>query len=335
MASRTVAKPTLVERKRTASEHFHRAKPIEIHRSGAKVITFIPKAVEHKTTGWRMSGSLTQFNPRVQSDEGVRINLDEDDVEVLAEALRRVGQVMTKDSQGTYVVAEVAEGEGLTAASVHALIDVLTSDAKSLEGLVAEGGLGKLDEVLRHLGRLATLKQAISALEQALARDENHESFYQDWCKRNSWAFGLSYLDADDIRTITREDQVDLLLPRLFGGYRDLVELKTPNAKAIDKVRDFYALSKPASEALGQALHYTSVLQRHAPTHGGLQGASHIRAYRPRAIVVIGRSANWSIEMREAWHMHNCALTDVQLWTFEELLDCGRQAISVLADTRV
>jgi hypothetical protein len=105
--------------------------------------------------------------------------------------------------------------------------------------LAAEGGLEKLDEMVSHLGRLAALNHAVEELEQALQRNETAESFYQGWCQRNSWAFGMNYLDADAIRKITREDQVDLLMPRLFGGYRDLVELKTPTVKVLDKLRDF------------------------------------------------------------------------------------------------
>lgn len=322
-------KATLIERKRTANESFDRAKPIEIHRTSAKVVTLTLATVKHKTQGPRMSATLGQFDPRQPQDDGPCIRLDEDDVEVLAEVLRRAAPVMTAGEDGRYVVTPV--GAEVTPASIEALISALSGDAKMFETLAADDRLYRLQEAVSHLGRLATLKRSIAELEDAVARKESSESFYQKWCEKNSWAFGFTYMKADDLHAISRSDRIDLLLPRLFGGYRDLVELKTPTVKVLEKVRHFYVLSRNASEALGQSLHYMSRLQHAAYYQGGLQDATHIRAHRPRAIVVIGSSADWNQEMKQAWQEHNTAITDVQLWTFEELIECGRRSISVLA----
>lgn len=321
-------KATLIERKRTANASFDRATPIEIHRTSAKVVTLTLATVKHKTQGPRMTATLGQFDPRQPQDDGVCIRLDEDDVDVLAEVLRRAAPVMTANEDGRYVVTPV--NAEMTRASIEALISALSGDPKMFEALAADDGLYRLQEAVSHLGRLAALKRSISELEEAIARKESSESFYQKWCEKNSWAFGFTYMSADDLHAISRSDKVDLLLQRLFGGYRDLVELKTPTTKVLERVRHFYTLSKQASEALGQALHYMSRLQHAAYYQGGMQDASHIRAHRPRAIIVVGSSDGWNQEMKQAWQEHNAALTDVQLWTFEELIECGRRAISVL-----
>lgn len=331
--SRATAKPTLIDRKRTANEHFDKAVPIEIHRTAKKAITLTLATVKHTTKGPRMEATLGQFDPRKPEDDGLHIRLDSDDLEVLAEILQRAAPVMNAEAEGRYLVTPVSSETVVSPQSIDGLLATLSTNPEVFEALAGEDALSKLDEAVSHLGRLAALKQSISQLEAALKRNESSEAFYQTWCERNSWAFGLTYIKADDIRTISRKDKVDLLLQRSFGGYRDLVELKTPTAKVLERVRHFYVLTKGAAEALGQALHYTSVLFQEAPTHGGLRDAPEIRAYRPRAIVVIGSSAGWTLDMRQAWHAHNCALTDVQLWTFEQLIDCGKRAISVLSGT--
>ncbi len=331
MATKT-SKPTLIERRKTASENFDRSRPIEIHRTNQKVVTLTLGSVRHRTHGTKMTATIGQFNPSSTDDsDGVHINFDEDDLEVLAEALRRAVPVMTAEDDGRYIVARVEDGASVAPDEISALVAALSNNPTIFDNLAAKGDLNRLQEAISHLGRLATLKQSIAELEAAVTQGESGESFYQKWCERNSWAFGMTYLTADDIHTISRSDKVDLLLPRLFGGYRDIVELKTPSAKVLDKVRHFYALTKPAAEAIAQALHYTSRLQYHAYYLGGLQDAPHIRAHRSRAIVVIGSSAGWNDEMRQSWQEHNAALTDVQLWTFEELIECGKRSISVLS----
>lgn len=331
MAGGKSSKPTLIERKKTANENFDKSLPIEIHRSKVKVVTLILGAIKHNTGQKRMTATIGQFDPRLAHDDGTRIHFDEDDLELLAEVLRRAVPVMTADEPGSYLVTHVEKTGDVKPAAVSALVSALSGNSAIFEALAADGDLAKLEESLSHLGRLATLKQAIVDLEEAVARKEQGETFYQRWCEKNSWAFGMTYLSADDIHQISRKDKVDLLLPRLFGGYRDLVELKTPSAKVLENVRHFYALSKQAAEAVGQALHYMSRLQQVAHYASGLQDAYHVRAHRPRAIVVIGSSADWNQEMRQCWHAHNAALTDVQLWTFEELIACGKRAISVLS----
>lgn len=275
-----------------------------------------------------MRAVIGQYDPR-HPEDGLQINFDEDDLERLAVALRRALPVMTGDEDGAFLVTPI-DGQA-SAESVNAIMSALKGNPKIIEALAAQGGLNELHETISHLGRLATLKHAIAELEAAVARRESSEAVYQKWCERNSWAFGFIYVGADDLHTISRTDKVDLLLQRTFGGYRDLVELKTPTVKVLEKVRHFYTLSKPASEALGQALHYASRLQHLAYYQSGLQDAEDIRAHRPHTVVVIGSSAGWSNEMKQAWHQHNTALSDVQLWTFEDLIACGRRAIDVLS----
>jgi hypothetical protein len=103
-------KPTLISRKKTRSENFDRADPIVIHRSSQKVVTFIPKAVHHATAGWRMRGDITQYDPRKEGADGVRIVLSEDDVEALIEGIRRASEVMTKDGKGRMSLLPFPQG---------------------------------------------------------------------------------------------------------------------------------------------------------------------------------------------------------------------------------
>lgn len=132
------------------------------------------------------------------------------------------------------------------------------------------------------------------------------------------------------MRDITSGDHLDLLLPTVISGYRDIVELKRPDMRVLlydEDHRNFY-FSADVSRAIGQCHRYLDVL--HEVAAKGLRDHPEIVAYHPRGIIVIGRSAEWSLEHLKALHGLNRRLSGVTVMTYDQLLAQGERLVEML-----
>ncbi len=123
---------------------------------------------------------------------------------------------------------------------------------------------------------------------------------------------------------------MDLLLPVVISGYRDVVELKRPDKSVLlyDEAHRSFYFSSEVSKALGQCHRYLDVL--HEVAANGLRDHPEIVAYHPRAIVVIGRSADWSSEWFKGLHGLNSRLAGVVVMTYDQLLAQGERLVELL-----
>lgn len=126
---------------------------------------------------------------------------------------------------------------------------------------------------------------------------------------------------------MSRTDDVDILLPRVLTGYRDIVELKRPDHPVLrhDPGRGVYRWSSEASQAIGQCHQYMDHL--HEDAAGGLRGRPEIVAYHPRATIVIGRSTDWPDDAHRALAGLNQRLVGITLMTYDHLLAQGEELI--------
>jgi hypothetical protein len=124
-----------------------------------------------------------------------------------------------------------------------------------------------------------------------------------------------------------------MLLPTL-AGYRDVVELKRPDHKALmwDQGHKNYYLSADSSRAIGQVHNYMDRL--HMLAQQGLDEHPEIIAYHPRAIIVIGRSHNWRAEQTRALRGMNQRLHGITVMTYDHLLAQARQLSDELNQRR-
>ncbi|KAA0232777.1 MAG: hypothetical protein JJLCMIEE_03586 [Acidimicrobiales bacterium] len=180
--------------------------------------------------------------------------------------------------------------------------------------------------------RLRELQLALDQLRSYLDGGVSDEHTYQRWCEEHSWAFGNAYVVNDKIRTISRSDQIDLLLPRVLGGFRDLIELKRPDKRVIsydDSHRNWY-LTSDVSKAIGQCHRYLDVLEEDA--RYGMRDARDVIAYHPRATIVIGRSSDWSDDQHRALHGLNARLAGISIMTYDHLLAQGNQTLRLVSN---
>jgi hypothetical protein len=160
-----------------------------------------------------------------------------------------------------------------------------------------------------------------------LDADVDDEQTYQTWCEEHSWVFGNAYVVRDQVRTISPKDRVDLLLPKVLTGFRDIIELKRPKMTVLntDPSHHDYYFASEVSQAIGQCHRYLDVLHEEAIT--GLRDHPEIVAYHPRATIVIGRSNDWPDEKLKALHGLNNRLNGISIMTYDQLLAQGERVL--------
>ncbi|MCC8471884.1 Shedu anti-phage system protein SduA domain-containing protein, partial [Xanthomonas phaseoli] len=157
------------------------------------------------------------------------------------------------------------------------------------------------------------------------------EQVYQAWCEKHCWAFGNAYVIRDEVRNISSGDSLDLLLPNIIAGYRDIVELKRPDKDVLvyDSAHRNYYFSADVSKAIGQCHRYLDIL--HEQAKHGLLDRKEVVAYHPRATIVIGRSNEWDEEQQRSLHGLNRRLHGISVMTYDHLLAQGERLIEMMS----
>lgn len=125
-----------------------------------------------------------------------------------------------------------------------------------------------------------------------------------------------------------------MLIPSSITGFRDIIELKIPSMKVLnyDQGHGHYYLSSDASRAIGQVSRYLDVFSEDAVK--GLRDNPEIVSYHPRAIIVMGRSKDWSDEESKSLHGINTRLNNISIITYGHLLMMGKRVLENLNWTK-
>lgn len=323
----------------------------EIRRRTARsgLVDFSDAVVIHETSKLRIE--LIPFyvgrslhvkierHDKVAGGSPTSVSLDDAAVDRLREALNH-RSVVAKGGTGSF---HVIKADGALAQMTDAEIDATAQAINRL--LSTEGaarGLSLLDlnvdlvRALRTEVRLRELRDAVQILADHLDDEVAEEQAYQKWCEEHSWAFGNAYVVNDRLRSISATDQVDLLLPSVLGGFRDLIELKRPDMTVLgwDRSRRSHYWSSDCSKALGQCHRYLDVLHSEV-ADGRLRDSPEVVAYHPRATVVIGRSQEWTNDQHRALHGLNRRLSDITVITYDHLLAQAKRTLELLESPEV
>jgi hypothetical protein len=207
-------------------------------------------------------------------------------------ALRKHLAISDQDSDGEFIVIRADQGtadfRNLEPAAVTTALARVLSRPDIVQHLANAELSEELIVAFRGAIRLREMRSAVASLRTYLESGETQEPVYQAWCKEHSWAFGNAFVLTDVVRDLSAGDQVDLLMPSVITGFRDLVELKRPDMPVMyyDQSHRNYYFSADVSKAIGQVHRYLDVL--HDEGAGGLQDHPEIVAYHPRGIIVIG-----------------------------------------------
>lgn len=313
--------------------------PVLLHETSKKRIVLVPFFIPH-SDHTELAAKLITYKKgappmewAVVEDKSVSLN--EIAARKLLGALRSHLAVAEENEDGSFLLVRMGDATAqlgdLDADDVAgALVRVLSQPEirAHLDGVELSS---ELAAALRTSIRLTEMRTAVAELTTALDSGDNSESTYQLWCERHSWAFGSAHIVRDEVREITPSDHVDLLLPAVIAGYRDIVELKRPDMDVLkyDSARRSYYFSQDVSKAIGQSHRYLDVLAEVAVT--GLRDHPEIVAYHPRAIIVIGRSRDWTDDEHRALHGLNARLAGITVMTYDHLLAQGERLVGMLS----
>lgn len=332
--------PRSVRRQRARSERVSYGDPVVLHETSRTRVVLVPFFVPH-TDRTELAIKLVTYRKGVGALEWAivedkSISMQEQAARALLSALRTHLAVAQESSDdGSYLVIPV--GDGVADLGAHDPGTIASALARVLgQGDIAAhlDGANLSDELvaaMRGAIRVREMQDAVAKLRTHLDAGVTDERVFQAWCNDHSWAFGNAYVMRDEVRDISSGDSVDVLLPTVIAGYRDIVELKRPDAKILrwdESHRNFY-FSADVARAIGQCHRYLDVL--HEVAQRGLRDHPEVVAYHPRAVIVIGRSHDWGEEKLKALHGLNARLAGLTVMSYDHLLNQGERLLQMIA----
>ncbi|BAM48058.1 Shedu anti-phage system protein SduA domain-containing protein [Amphibacillus xylanus] len=330
----------LLEIKEARSGNVSYTKPVVIHQSSRTKVTVVPFYID-RSSGKELSVKiLTQTKGKPPMDW---LLVDEKSTSLNAEAtlslyssLKKFLALSEQEENGEYIILKPANeehsfGNHGPEEIAQAILGVLNRP-EIAKHLVDKELSNELITAFRSSIRLQELRSAVAQLRQYLESGIKDEQKYQQWCEEHPWAFGNSFVVNDDVRAISASDKVDLMLPTVITGYRDLVELKRPDMEVLnyDSSHNNYYFTSEVSKVIGQCHRYLDVFQEEAAR--GLRDHPEIVAYHPKATIVIGRSNDWTKEKHRALHGLNSRLNSITIITYDQLLAQGERMIDIVSE---
>ncbi len=331
-----------INKKKAQDKELEYTSPIILHDTTRTRITCMPYYIPRSSGSNDIALQIKRFNkskvqgltgPQIQLDEDVTINLQDSAVRLLAVTLTDYLQIANHDA-GNYLVLRMNEGvtdiSNQDPALVSKVIANILSDKEVIEYFQNQELSEEIIAALKGHIKIKELKNALEKLRSMLDTGDSKESSYQSWCEEHSWVFGNAYAVNDKIRNISAGDSLDIIIPIVTSGYRDLIELKRPdkNILQFDESHHNYYFSSDVSKAIGQTHRYLDVFAEEAAT--GLKGKPEIIAYHPRAVIVIGRSNDWVPDQFKALHGLNRRLNGITVMTYDHLLTQGERLLQVV-----
>src|SRR3972149_1086975 len=182
---------------------------------------------------------------------------------------------------------------------------------------------------LEESGNIVEDIKAHDVLKQYIAGQP--EKIFQNWIEQNySWIFGIEYLKKYDARKIALFSEGDLLMESI-DGFLDLIELKRPKLEydifKYDANHKSYYPSTDLSKVIGQCLFY---LQKLDDFKLILEKEHKVKILRPRIKIIAGRTKDFNDEQYNALRMLNSNLNNIEIISYDYLLNCGVKMISNL-----
>lgn len=327
-----------VRRRPAASGRVSFGDPVILYETTKRRIVFIPFFVprtEHTELAGKIVTYIKQPPPLDWSIlEEKSVSLTGEATRKLLAALRGHLAVAQEREDGNFLLIRVSEGTAVLGehdpAQVASALTKVLSQPDVVDHLKDTELSSELVNALRGAIKLNEMRGAVVQLRTLLEAGETKEEIYQQWCETHSWAFGNAYVLHDEVRDISTGDRLDLLLPSVIAGYRDVVELKRPDMAVInyDEAHRNYYFAADVSKAIGQCHRYLDVL--HDVAAKGLLDHPEIVAYHPRAIIVIGRSQGWEEQKLRGLHGLNRRLAGITVMTYDHLLAQGERLVEML-----
>lgn len=280
----------------------------------------------------------------------VKHNTSDDDLYYKIELLERDNDsgMWTSVNKGTWNIYSseieklfnfIAETTELKTRETVAILEKENDQISFIKSVLADGTINKLIssgkinineiDLLKDSIRLVEIENAIKEFENLLETSDTEKDF-ENWCKKNYWAFGNYYVATDDIHQISNAERVDCLIKNAINQYRDIIEFKKPSFSVLeyDSIHQNYYFAKEVSKAISQAVNYSDIFSLEASQ--GLHRHEEIVSYYPKSIIVIGRSKDFTKEQIRALHGLNSRLNGIVVKTYDDLLAQAKSLLKTI-----
>ncbi len=267
-----------------------------------------------------LQDNLSDFNYRVQRNIRESLPTSIPDITRELEELEKKLEDLTPEMETT-----IDELRGQVAAKDQQ-IDALYSELHKARQQRRRVWIKQMEHSLPEFRqRLEELKHLIEeGKEIAKTRGVKQETLYQDFLKENFWMFGMPYISMKSQRRSSTTSIPDLLLQRA-DGFNDVVELENPTDRLFIKKSRRYEQSAALKEALAQTMDY---LDDYAVRYYDEYYEDGLDTYKPKGIVVIGRSIERDLERRR--RQLNSYLHGIEIWTYDDLIHNAERVITLL-----
>ena len=162
--------------------------------------------------------------------------------------------------------------------------------------------------------------RAIAEFERMLEAD-SPERDWQAWFQRNDWVLGSDFVAILDERSIDTRNIADYLV-QAADKHLDIIEIKRPSLKFWNCQLDHDNLvpNTDLVKAWTQAQNYIFELEREMNSVKTIKRYGGCPIAKPRALLIHGRSNDWSYEHYRAQRLLNGGLSCVQILTYDQVL---------------
>lgn len=190
----------------------------------------------------------------------------------------------------------------------------------------------KLSYARIHDTKSKIIKELNQRLQTGGFSETAGDDSWQKWIYKNNWLFGINYKKPIEKTKINVSGIIpDYLFPTL-DGFVDVLEIKLPDDEVILEDTSHPGSWKWTSEtnkAIGQVVNYLGEIDRlrlEIERNIKVKYRYEISLLKPRAYILIGNSTSWLPNKKEGLRKMNHALHGIEILTYKDLLDRGRQA---------
>jgi Domain of unknown function (DUF4263) len=267
----------------------------------------------------RRKGELTLHQDKPRSE----LTLDGDELDALRDFMADNVEPLQSGARSYLVLDDThqqrveAVRELLASPDQQQLIDLLIA-----ENLVPDD----VRRALEHRSRC----DAIADVEQMLEQDLR-EVEWQRWFELNDRVLGSDFVRLVGERPIDVAHIADYLL-QAYDGFLDIVELKRPEGslRFWAEARDHGNLVPHADlvKAITQAQRYLFEIEREANSVKFTQRVG-VPAVKPRCTLIMGRSASWDAEHREAYRILNAGYHNLSVMTYDHVVTRAKRMVGL------
>lgn len=185
--------------------------------------------------------------------------------------------------------------------------------------------------------QLKTLKQFAKDLRKELLANRS-EHWWQDYIRKNILVIQQGYIRAiDKINVAVGKTKFPDFSLVTHDGYLDVLEIKKPSTPLLDfdEGRSNFYWNREISRALIQVENYIESISRYADAVRSFLLDDHqvsLQVLRPRGVILAGSSAQLGDQQKKKddFRILSCSMKNVQVITYDELLDRLENYIDVL-----